>query len=152
MKKKNSIIHGLYIVAFGHLREMARQLRVTLKAVAQDQGYSGKVLRRGTPGAFGWLGRILDLPSALLGIEEVQTLREMLDSVDSLDGIRSILPRLAMKYSMVSKVKSEIRGPSRVVTVKRRIKNKDLQKPENVKGGQLPVELSALFSRFIRKS
>jgi hypothetical protein len=46
-------IHKLYDVAFGALRNQARLLGQTLKALAQANEYSGKVLRRGTPGAFG---------------------------------------------------------------------------------------------------
>lgn len=47
-------LHQLYDIAFGHLRERARQLGCTLKAMAQADEYKGKVLRRGTPGAFGF--------------------------------------------------------------------------------------------------
>jgi hypothetical protein len=50
MKKLND----LYEQAFGSLREKARLLGITLKQLAQSQEYSGKVLRRGTPGAFGF--------------------------------------------------------------------------------------------------
>jgi hypothetical protein len=51
---KKSRIHLLYDMAFAMWRVKAKQLGVTLKAIAQDKGYSGKVLRRGTPGAFGF--------------------------------------------------------------------------------------------------
>ena len=47
-------LHSLYLAAFGGFRERAKLLNLTLKAVAKANGYSGKVLRRGTPGAFGF--------------------------------------------------------------------------------------------------
>lgn len=47
-------LHYLYDVAFGALRHKAQMLGATLKAIAQNENYSGKVLRRGTPGAFGY--------------------------------------------------------------------------------------------------
>lgn len=55
MTTKHSKLHRLYDTAFGQLRERAKALGITLKAAAQSENYSGKVLRRGTPGAFGFI-------------------------------------------------------------------------------------------------
>lgn len=50
-----STVHKLYWTAFQHCREQARLLGVSLRNFVKTQtGYSGKVLRRGTPGAFGY--------------------------------------------------------------------------------------------------
>lgn len=54
MKTKTTLrLHKLYEVTFGALRQQADLLGTTLKALAQHNNYSGKVLRRGTPGAYG---------------------------------------------------------------------------------------------------
>lgn len=50
-------LHKLYDIAFGALRTRARLMGVTLKRIAQAEDYSGKVLRRGTHGAFGFKWR-----------------------------------------------------------------------------------------------
>jgi hypothetical protein len=52
--KTHSSIHKLYTVAFGAFTNKARELGVTLKQLVKQSDYSGKVLRRGTPGAFGY--------------------------------------------------------------------------------------------------
>ena len=76
MKRSAFAVHRLYQVAFGRLlSDKSRTLGKTLKAIAQANEYSGKVLRRGTPGAFGfvaprptkgaargWRGRSLHAP------------------------------------------------------------------------------------------
>lgn len=63
MTTKNTLrLHRLYDVAFGAMREKARQLGVTLKSMAQSQEYAGKVLRRGTPGAYGNQGGLFVAP------------------------------------------------------------------------------------------
>jgi CRISPR/Cas system CSM-associated protein Csm4 (group 5 of RAMP superfamily) len=53
--KTPKTIHQLYLIAFEEVRDKARMLGVTLKAIVKSQDYSGKILRRGTPGAFGWV-------------------------------------------------------------------------------------------------
>lgn len=52
--KEARTLHGLYEVALGQFRDKARELGVSLKEIAKLNDYSGKVLRRGTPGAFGF--------------------------------------------------------------------------------------------------
>ncbi len=54
MKNKIAFkIHKLYETAFGGLREAARHAGVTIKALLTQDPTTGKILRRGTPGAFG---------------------------------------------------------------------------------------------------
>lgn len=50
-------LHKLYMIAFGQFSDMSKASGYTLKALAKGENYSGKVLRRGTPGAFGWVMR-----------------------------------------------------------------------------------------------
>lgn len=51
---KPLIAHKLYTIAFGGFAERARALGVSIRQLVKASDYSGKVLRRGTPGAFGY--------------------------------------------------------------------------------------------------
>ena len=46
-------IHDLYVTAFGGFADQAKALGVSIRKLVKESNYVGKVLRRGTPGAFG---------------------------------------------------------------------------------------------------
>lgn len=53
MINKDHKIHKLYNTAFRALRAKAKMLGISIRNLAKIENYSGKVLRRGTPGALG---------------------------------------------------------------------------------------------------
>src|ERR1043166_5622129 len=56
MKRSASTLHKLYHVAFGQFGPQAKALGLSVRQLIRKAGYSsnGKVLRRGTHGAFGF--------------------------------------------------------------------------------------------------